>query len=110
MPETVKNRVKFDNYMWNYNRLSEPLQKDFLERISKEFREDLENGGIDRKLYPGNKWDSFIAVSEGNPPGTSLPEGKEPDRSFSVTAAWTREYLKQRGFSPVFRKMTGKQK
>lgn len=43
----VKEGVKFDNYMWNYERLTEPLQRGFIQRFSSEFKEDMKRGYFD---------------------------------------------------------------
>ncbi len=46
----LKEAVKFDNYMWNYERLVEPLQRDFIQRFSSEFNVDKKKGYFDETL------------------------------------------------------------
>lgn len=46
----VKEGIKFDNYMWNYERLAEPLQRDFIKRFSSEFNDDKTKGYFDDVL------------------------------------------------------------
>lgn len=46
----IKEGIKFDNYMWNYERLVEPLQRKFIKKFSEEFREDKKKGYLDESL------------------------------------------------------------
>lgn len=50
--EGIKSRMKYDSYMWNYERLAPELGTKFLERASEEFAYDLEQGNIDFSLFP----------------------------------------------------------
>ena len=46
--------MKFDSYMWNYDRLSGDLRGDFIVRASSEFADDLDKGLVDFRLFdPG---------------------------------------------------------
>lgn len=49
--EGIKERMKFDTYMWNYDRLTPELQKDFLVRAAREFKDDLNRGDVDLSLF-----------------------------------------------------------
>ena len=49
--EGIKERMKFDTYMWNYDRLSEELRAEFLTRAADEFRTDLAAGNVDLSLF-----------------------------------------------------------
>ena len=49
--EGVKNRMKFDSYLWNYDRLSEGLRAQFLARASKELASDIQTGVMDMSLF-----------------------------------------------------------
>lgn len=49
--EGIRERMKFDSYLWNYDRLSLKLQQEFLERAQKEFRADEAAGRIDYSLF-----------------------------------------------------------
>lgn len=49
--QPVLERMKFDSYMWNYDRLDETLKNDFLKRISKELAQDLANDLVDWSLF-----------------------------------------------------------
>lgn len=43
--------MKFDSYMWNYDRLSGDLRGDFIVRASSEFADDLNKGLVDFRLF-----------------------------------------------------------
>lgn len=45
--DPILMRLKFDSYSWNYGRLNEELQKDFLVR----FRDEFEQANMDGRLY-----------------------------------------------------------
>lgn len=49
--EGVKERMKFDTYMWNYDRLAPELQDEFLQRAAEEFKADLAAGDVDLSLF-----------------------------------------------------------
>jgi glycosyltransferase involved in cell wall biosynthesis len=49
--ETLKNRLKFNTYMWNYDRLQGENKKGFLKQMSLEFRQDLRYNSIDKRLF-----------------------------------------------------------
>ena len=43
--------MKFDSYMWNYDRLSSDLRGDFIVRAASEFADDLDKGLVDFRLF-----------------------------------------------------------
>lgn len=47
----VLERMKFNSYLWNYDRLSEELRAEFLQRAAKELKADLDAGRIDLALF-----------------------------------------------------------
>lgn len=60
--EYVKNRIKFDTYMWNYQRLMPKFKYLFLERAATEFREDMEGARLDRRYFEDYKWDDLMLL------------------------------------------------
>lgn len=46
----VMLKMKYDAYMWNYERLAPSFQGEFLRRVAKEFRDHLERGEFDWSL------------------------------------------------------------
>lgn len=47
----VLERMKFNSYLWNYDRLSEELRAEFLQRAAQELKADLDAGRIDLTLF-----------------------------------------------------------
>ncbi|WP_417331998.1 glycosyltransferase family 2 protein [Gordonibacter urolithinfaciens] len=47
----VEMKMKYDSYMWNYERLSAEFQMEFLERMSREFKEHMAEGLVDLDLF-----------------------------------------------------------
>lgn len=62
--EYVKNRIKFDSYMWNYERLAPKYKYIFLERASMEFAEDMKNGTLNKDYFEWYKWKKLISIIE----------------------------------------------
>lgn len=44
--DPIRAKMKFYNYRWNFGRLSRDLAQEFLERFSKEMREEIEAGNV----------------------------------------------------------------
>ncbi len=44
-------KMRYDSYMWNYDRLSEELRREWILRMAKDFREEDEAGIIDYALF-----------------------------------------------------------
>jgi len=44
-------RAKYNNYLWNYDRLVDDLRAEFLERFSAEFRKDMEADRVDLSRF-----------------------------------------------------------
>ncbi len=49
--QPIMERMKFDSYLWNYDRLTEELGTDFLAHASEEFAADIEAGKVDLSLF-----------------------------------------------------------
>lgn len=60
--EYVKNRIKYDSYMWNYERLADKYKYIFIERASAEFKEDMENGKLDEQYFEKYKWANLLEI------------------------------------------------
>lgn len=58
----VKNRIKYDSYMWNYERLSAKYKYLFIERASFEFKEDMEQGYIQKEYFEWYKWNDLMEL------------------------------------------------
>lgn len=49
--QDVLERMKFNSYLWNYDRLSTELRAEFLKRAARELKADLDAGRIDLTLF-----------------------------------------------------------
>jgi len=47
----VKTKMKYDTYMWNYERLSDALKLQFLKHMSDELARDLADGYLDKQYF-----------------------------------------------------------
>ena len=47
----VEIKMKYDSYMWNYERLAPEFQMEFLERMSREFKKHTAEGLVDLDLF-----------------------------------------------------------
>lgn len=62
--ECVKNRIKYDSYMWNYERLAQRYKYIFIERAAEEFKEDLKEGNLDETYFECYKWKDLMNLIE----------------------------------------------
>lgn len=49
--ESVKERMKFDSYLWNYDRLNDELKESFLKVAAEELKNDISSGDLDWSLF-----------------------------------------------------------
>lgn len=62
--EPVMVRIKYDGYAWNYERLSEPLQAEFIQRFSADFRKHLHDGMLRKDYFEWYKWRRVHQIME----------------------------------------------
>ena len=62
--EGVRLAIKYDSYMWNYERLSEPLAKEFIQFASEDFLKDMQSGYLDKRYFPWYKWNTLHLIAE----------------------------------------------
>lgn len=60
----ILSRMRYDTYIWNYERLSEPLQREFVLRMAKDFREDDILGYTDLSYLQEDKQQRRAAILE----------------------------------------------
>lgn len=60
----ILSRMRYDTYIWNYERLSEPLQREFVLRMAKDFREDDILGYTDLSYLQKDKQRRRAAILE----------------------------------------------
>lgn len=56
MMEPLMVRLKFDGYCWNYERLTEPLQKEFIQRFYQELRQHKIDGSLQKDYFEWYRW------------------------------------------------------
>lgn len=93
MLECVANRIKYDTYMWNFDRLSPKFRYLFVEQISGEFMDAFENGTMDNEFFETYKWEDVKKLTEDpigwytekalNQPGYSTKELLQIQQSYS---------------------------
>ena len=49
--EPVKERMKFDSYLWNYDRLTDELKESFLKVAAEELKNDIASGDLDWSFF-----------------------------------------------------------
>ncbi|MCL1847021.1 MAG: glycosyltransferase [Coriobacteriia bacterium] len=47
----VKAKMKFSTYLWNYERLADEFQLEFMQRMSAELNDELEQGHLDWQMF-----------------------------------------------------------
>lgn len=62
--EPVKNALKYNTYIWNYERLTEEKAGKFIIAAAHEFKRDMECGGCKREAYPAHKWNNLKLIIE----------------------------------------------
>jgi len=59
---TLLVKMRYDSYMWNYERLNEPLKCEFIKRFSEDFQLEEEQGMIDYRLFEPWKIDDLKVI------------------------------------------------
>ena len=54
--ERVMNRLRFDTYMWNIERLRQPMKGEFARYGAEAFREILAQGRLDQEMFTPGRW------------------------------------------------------
>lgn len=94
----VMEKMKYDSYMWNYDRLSEPLREEFIVRFSDEFRDDSSNGLLDVTLFePWKRQDLDLIIA--NPMLFHVNRSQRRNESMLKKVA---RYFKMGGLGLVF--------
>ena len=59
--EPIKNALKLDAYLWNYERLEQDIAEEFILSVSKELKRDMEKSCI-KRLYSFSKWNQLCLI------------------------------------------------
>lgn len=60
--EPVMVRIQYDSYNWNYGRLSEELQAEFIQRFHDDFKKHQLDGLLQREYFEWYKWDNLHKI------------------------------------------------
>lgn len=102
----VKEKMKLDNYLWNYERLASPLNDEFLQRMHKEFNDDLESGRVDFDVFEPWKKEDFKIICES----PELFKAGRASRDCSNSASKALCYLRQGGPRLLMKALARKKK
>lgn len=58
----VMMRMKYENYLWNYERLAEPLRAEFIHRFCKEFTQHQADGALSRAYFSWYDWNNLQKI------------------------------------------------
>ena len=81
----LMERLKYDSYVWNYERLVSPLEKEFAENAGAEFASDFEKGYASEEYFPQFKWES-LNLWKNDPAAFMAEMDKRKNRSFAARA------------------------
>lgn len=62
--EPVMVRIKYDSYNWNYERLAEPLQAEFIQRFCEDFKKHRLDGTLQKPYFEWYKWNTIHQILE----------------------------------------------
>lgn len=60
--EPIMIRIKYDSYNWNYERLAEPLQAEFIQRFHDDFSKHATDGTLQKDYFEWYKWRSVHQI------------------------------------------------
>lgn len=60
--EPVMARVQYDGYCWNYERLAENLQAEFIHKFSEDFKKHQLNGVLQKDYFEWYRWDNVHKI------------------------------------------------
>lgn len=60
--EPVMIRIKYDSYNWNYERLAEPLQAEFIQRFHDDFERHEIEGTLQKGYFEYYKWNAVHQI------------------------------------------------
>ncbi len=62
--EPIMIRIKYDSYNWNYERLAEPLQREFISRFGEDFKKHQEEDTLKQDYFEWYKWKRVNQIIE----------------------------------------------
>ena len=80
---TVEEKMKYDTYMWNYDRLSDNLKLEFLKRFSEDFKRDARAGRIDMQAFEWWKQQDMASIMRSPEKFHAWRCGRQEDGAFT---------------------------
>lgn len=80
---TVEEKMKYDSYMWNYDRLSDDLKLKFLKRFSEDFKRDMQAGRVDMQAFEWWKQQDMASIIRSPEKFHAWRCGKREDSAFA---------------------------
>ena len=80
---TVEEKMKYDSYMWNYDRLSDDLKLKFLKRFSEDFKRDMQAGRVDMQAFEWWKQQDMASIIRSPEKFHAWRCGKREDSAFT---------------------------
>ncbi|MCI5545548.1 MAG: glycosyltransferase [Clostridiales bacterium] len=97
--ERIMNRLRFDSYMWNTDRLMSPMKEEFAAYAAETFRTLLAQGRLDQAMFAPERWrfmQRFIKTgktgAEKSAPRIRRDMRAARDRLRKFVRSWTRFY------------------
>ncbi len=87
--EGVKERMKFDAYLWNYDRLVPELQARFLARASQELSLELASGDVELSLFSVSEEADLRGMAAGSEAFVASRRYARPGRANTLRRYWT---------------------
>lgn len=91
----IKNRLKYDAYMWNYGRLSEPLQEEFIEFASKDFAHEMASGFCEKKYFPWYKWNTMLWIIKDPKGFHKYKQAEKAGIQYNEAEAWQEPFAEK---------------
>lgn len=80
----LMNRIRFDSYMWNMDRIAPEFVPEFAKRMSEDFSAAAKKGGINKLMFEPWKWETLKLVS--STPGEFVRQYLRDRQSAGVNA------------------------
>lgn len=122
MLRRVKARLKYDSYIWNYERLGDELREEWIKFASEDLGREMTGGYIVKDNFPEYKWedleliisnpDAYHARRKAEADGVVLSDGTvKREGIFRKIARLIKKFFRtwrERGFGYAIRRVIGK--
>jgi glycosyltransferase involved in cell wall biosynthesis len=84
--------LQYNGYEWNYKRLAEPYNQEFLKRWREEFTEEYNKGNIDRNIFSPEEYENVLSIILK---GKHFKDNKGPSVSIIIPVYNMKDYLRE---------------